>query len=241
MNDEILDESKRKAIGFGTITFLVGILVASITMFTFMEGRIAKEVQESMRLAQLEQKVKSQKEAIDEKHNFLSDKVSIIEDNMFSKIRDVEKNVYNELQNNLMLFYTGQTRSASLVLKDQKNSFLNEKSKFDLMIQMTDLVESAKNYLVQSDLRSFGNTLDLNWNLKRSLSSKISNNNIDDIYGLAKKNGAIGGKLLGAGGSGFMLFYCEKENQNRLRRSLKRLREFDFQFDNIGSKIIYND
>ena len=153
----------------------------------------------------------------------------------------IEKNVYNELQNNLMLFYTGQTRSASLVLKDQKNSFLNEKSKFDLMIQMTDLVESAKNYLVQSDLRSFGNTLDLNWNLKRSLSSKISNNNIDDIYGLAKKNGAIGGKLLGAGGSGFMLFYCEKENQNRLRRSLKRLREFDFQFDNIGSKIIYND
>ena len=106
---------------------------------------------------------------------------------------------------------------------------------------MTDLVESAKKHLVQSDLLSFGKTLDLNWNLKRSLSNKISNTNIDDIYRVAKKNGAIGGKLLGAGGSGFMLFYCEKENQNTLRRSLKGLREFDFQFDNIGSKIIYND
>jgi D-glycero-alpha-D-manno-heptose-7-phosphate kinase len=153
----------------------------------------------------------------------------------------MEENTYNELQNNLILFYTGQTRSASLVLKDQKNNLLNEKSKFDLMIQMTDLVESAKKHLVQSDLLSFGKTLDLNWNLKRSLSNKISNTNIDDIYRVAKKNGAIGGKLLGAGGSGFMLFYCEKENQNTLRRSLKGLREFDFQFDNIGSKIIYND
>ena len=114
MNDEILDESKRKAIGFGTITFLVGILVASITMFTFMEGRIAKEVQESMRLAQLEQKVKSQKEAIDEKHNFLSDKVSIIEDNMFSKIRDVEKNVYNAMQDVHSKIFTLETKIQSI-------------------------------------------------------------------------------------------------------------------------------
>ena len=70
----------------------------------------------------------------------------------------MEENTYNELQNNLILFYTGQTRSASLVLKDQKNNLLNEKSKFDLMIQMTDLVESAKKHLVQSDLLSFGKT-----------------------------------------------------------------------------------
>ena len=73
----------------------------------------------------------------------------------------------------------------------------------------------------------------------QNLSNKISDKDIDDIYSLAKKNGALGGKLLGAGGGGFLLFYCRKANQDKLRKALSELREVRFKFDSIGSKIIY--
>ena len=106
-------------------------------------------------------------------------------------------------------------------------------------MQMTKLVEKAIKYLSESDLEGFGKTLDENWQLKKSLSNKISNKEIDDIYSLAKKNGALGGKLLGAGGGGFLLFYCRKSNQRTLRKALGKLREVRFKFDNTGSKIIY--
>jgi D-glycero-alpha-D-manno-heptose-7-phosphate kinase len=104
---------------------------------------------------------------------------------------------------------------------------------------MTELVEKAIKNLCESDLDEFGKTLDENWNLKKSLSNKISNTDINDIYSMAKKNGAVGGKLLGAGGGGFFLFYCRKENQDGLREVLSRLKEVEFKFDNTGSQIIY--
>jgi D-glycero-alpha-D-manno-heptose-7-phosphate kinase len=153
----------------------------------------------------------------------------------------MEPEVYIQLQSNLILFYTGTTRSASGVLNDQQNNLLNDQAKFDSLVQMTELVETAKNHLCNSNLEEFGKILDENWILKKSLSDKISNNGIDDLYSLAKKNGAIGGKLLGAGGGGFLLFYCRKENQTKLRTALSILREFDFEFDSFGSKIIYNE
>ena len=92
------------------------------------------------------------------------------------------------------------------------------------------LVEKAIKNLCESDLDEFGKTLDENWNLKKSLSNKISNTDIDDIYSMAKKNGAVGGKLLGAGGGGFLVFYCRKENQDGLRKVLRRLKEVEFKF-----------
>ena len=121
----------------------------------------------------------------------------------------------------------------------QLQDLINEETKFDSQMQMTKLVEKAIKYLSESDLEGFGKTLDENWQLKKSLSNKISNKEIDDIYSLAKKNGALGGKLLGAGGGGFLLFYCRKSNQGILRRALGKLREVRFKFDNTGSKIIY--
>ena len=152
---------------------------------------------------------------------------------------EMEKNAYSQLQENLLLFYTGKTRSASDVLRDQKQNLINEETKFDSQMQMTKLVEKAKKYLCESDLAGFGKTLDENWQLKKSLSNKISDKDIDDIYSLAKKNGALGGKLLGAGGGGFLLFYCRKANQNTLRKALIKLREVRFKFDSNGSKTIY--
>lgn len=151
----------------------------------------------------------------------------------------LNNNAYSQLQENLLLFYTGTTRSASEVLKDQKQNLVNEKAKFDSQMQMTKLVKKAKRYLCDSDLAGFGKTLDENWQLKKSLSNKISDKDIDDIYSLAKKNGALGGKILGAGGGGFLLFYCRKGKQDALRRALNELREVKFKFDTIGTKVIY--
>jgi len=154
---------------------------------------------------------------------------------------NMHPSAYDELQDNLLLFYSGITRKASDVLIDQKHNLINKQVKFDSTLQMTELVEKAIENLLESDLDEFGKTLDENWNLKKSLSNKISNANIDDIYSIAKKNGALGGKLLGAGGGGFLLFYCRKENQNKLRKALKGLREINYKFDRIGTKIIYNE
>ena len=153
----------------------------------------------------------------------------------------IEPEVYNQLQDNLLLFYTGNTRSASDVLHDQKKNLINERTKFDTIVSMTELVEKAKKYLCESDLEGFGKTLDENWKLKRSLSNKISNTDIDNIYSLAINNGALGGKLLGAGGGGFFLFYCNKEKQDVLRGVLSSLKEFKFKFESYGTKLIYNE
>ena len=153
----------------------------------------------------------------------------------------IKPEVYEKLQDNLLLFYTGTTRSASKVLNDQKNNLINDQSKFDILVQMTELVEKAKNYLFESNLNSFGKILDENWKLKRSLSNKISNCDIDDLYTLAKNNGALGGKILGAGGGGFFLFYCEPEKKENLRLALKQLREIKFMFDSSGTKTINVD
>ena len=147
----------------------------------------------------------------------------------------MEIKVYKQLQENLLLFYTGTTRSASDVLNDQKQNMINERTKFDSLVRMTELVEQANNNLCNSDIEGFGKTLDENWQLKKSLSNKISNKDIDDLYAVAMKHGALGGKLLGAGGGGFFIFYCEKGQQKKLRRALSKLKEVEFLFENSGS------
>ena len=82
------------------------------------------------------------------------------------------------------------------------------------------------------------NSEDENWQLKKSLSKKISNNHIEDLYSLAKNNGALGGKILGAGGGGFILFYCDKNKQKKLRNALNKLKEVKFVFEKFGTKKI---
>ena len=153
----------------------------------------------------------------------------------------MEEKAYRKLQNNLLLFYTGTTRNTSDILVNQKFNTVNDQQKFDTLVQMTELVEVAHKCLCESDLIGFAKTLDDNWALKKTLSDKISSTNIDDLYSLAKKNGALGGKILGAGGGGFLLLYCEPENHQELRHSLAGLREFEFEFDDIGSSLLTLD
>jgi D-glycero-alpha-D-manno-heptose-7-phosphate kinase len=145
--------------------------------------------------------------------------------------------VYNRLQENLVLFFIGNARKASDILTEQKRN-IGQEEKFNNLRQMVGLVDELKDALYHERLGDFGKLLHENWILKQKLASKISNPEIDQLYKTALANGAVGGKLLGAGGGGFMLFYCEKENQIKLQEAL-RCKIFDFKFDEEGTKLIY--
>jgi D-glycero-alpha-D-manno-heptose-7-phosphate kinase len=105
---------------------------------------------------------------------------------------------------------------------------------------MTELARNLKDSLSAGNLRDVGPILDEGWKFKKDLSLKISDDKIDSYYDTARKNGAAGGKLLGAGGGGFLMFYCEQTHQDKLRQSLKDLKEYKFKFDASGTKVIYD-
>lgn len=151
----------------------------------------------------------------------------------------IKRSVLNQLNDNLLLFYTGETHSASQVLKEQNENICLEKSKFNNLVQMTKLAYEMRETLTNGDLDRFGEILHQNWLLKRELASKISNDTVEIYYKIAMENGALGGKLLGAGGGGFLLFYCPKEKQLRLRAALSDLTELPFNMENSGTKVIY--
>lgn len=145
----------------------------------------------------------------------------------------------NRLDDNLLLFYTGLTHSAGTILKEQNANVISEDTKFKTMIRMTELAYEMKRALCADDLSRFGDILNENWILKRSMASTISNGTVDKYYNIAMESGAKGGKLLGAGGGGFLLFYCEPENQPRLRSALSDLVELPFNMETGGTKVIY--
>jgi D-glycero-alpha-D-manno-heptose-7-phosphate kinase len=147
---------------------------------------------------------------------------------------------YNELENNLLYFYIGGTRPAREVLSDQKHNTISDKKTFGSIKRMTELARNLKDSLSAGNLRDVGPILDEGWKFKKDLSLKISDDKIDSYYDTARKNGAAGGKLLGAGGGGFLMFYCEQTHQDKLRQSLKDLKEYKFKFDASGTKVIYD-
>jgi D-glycero-alpha-D-manno-heptose-7-phosphate kinase len=150
----------------------------------------------------------------------------------------VKNETYRLLQENLLMFYVGNQRKASDILAEQKRNATYEE-KFDILKSMVLLVSDLRNCLYTGHLENFGGIMHENWILKQKLASQITNPEIDDIYRTGLRAGAKGGKLLGAGGGGFMLFYCEKANQQELVDKLKPLAKFDFVFEREGSKIIY--
>lgn len=142
-----------------------------------------------------------------------------------------------KLQANLVMFYTGVTHDANKILAQQKRN-LNMAASKDNLIQMCGLARQMKHALEKNELSDFGNILNEGWYRKRELSGEISNPEIDRWYDIAIDNGALGGKLLGAGGGGFLLFYCPKERQEELEQALG-LEKFDFSFEHDGSSVIY--
>ena len=150
----------------------------------------------------------------------------------------IQDSVYSALEENLVMFYIGNQRKASDILSEQKKN-ASQDEKFEILKKMVGLVFELRDALYAGRLEDFGTIMHQNWILKQKLASKISNPEIDLIYEKGLANGATGGKLLGAGGGGFMLFYCPGEKQNALRNALKEYDTFDFKFERDGSKIIY--
>ncbi len=144
---------------------------------------------------------------------------------------------YRQLQKNLVMFYTGEMRSANDILSEQKKN-CSEEDKAASLRQMCALAEEMRCSLEKNDLSGFGALLNEGWRLKRTLASGISNPVIDEAYETALANGALGGKLLGAGGGGFLLFYCPPERQERLSVAL-RMRPFPFSFEKDGTSVVY--
>jgi D-glycero-alpha-D-manno-heptose-7-phosphate kinase len=145
----------------------------------------------------------------------------------------------SELKNNLMMFYLGSTRSASAVLAEQKVNTATNKQKINFLHKMVKLSEELKIELQKSNIDTMGDILHQGWMYKKELSAQITNERIDYYYKLALRNGAIGGKLLGAGGGGFLLFYVPQIKQEEVRESLLDLQELTFGFDFEGTKVIY--
>ena len=144
----------------------------------------------------------------------------------------------NKLNENLIMFYTGMSRSASKILKNQITSIKKEDN-IKIMAKMAGLAEELRKKLNKNDLSSFGSILNKGWLLKKKLAHNITNPIIEKYYAKAIQNGATGGKILGAGGGGFLLFYADRKNHDKIRKSLGNLVELTFRFDNEGSRIIY--
>lgn len=143
----------------------------------------------------------------------------------------------SELQDHCMLFFTGFARTASEVAAEQIQNIKNKKSE---LTAMHGMVDEAIGILNKGDrIGDFGNLLHESWKLKRGLSSRITDQNIDSIYDAARKAGASGGKILGAGGGGFMLIFAEPEAQPKVKLALGKLLHVPFRFEHAGSQIIY--
>jgi len=147
---------------------------------------------------------------------------------------------YRELENNLLFFYIGGARPARGILYDQKHGTISDKKTFSNIKVMNELTKNLKDCFCAGNLKDVGLILDEGWSLKKDLSLKISDDKIDYYYNMARKDGASGGKLLGAGGGGFLMFYCDQTHQEQLRKSLQDLKEYKFKFDNSGTKVIYD-
>lgn len=142
------------------------------------------------------------------------------------------------LQKNLFLYYTGIKRSASLVLSDQKKQMSSIQKRL-IVDEMCDLAKSMRSELESQNIDCFGELLDAGWSLKSKVSEKISSGGFDLIYKRAIDAGASGGKLLGAGGGGFFLFYVPEKNQEQFTSNFTELDRLPFSFENEGAKIIF--
>lgn len=141
------------------------------------------------------------------------------------------------LQSHFLLFFTGIARTASDIAEEQAKNVGNKKEELKAMRVLVD--EAVDVVTHASDLNQFGRLLDETWQLKRSLSSKIAPQFVDDIYARARKAGAIGGKLLGAGGGGFMLFFAPPDLHAQIKKSLSDLLHVPFAFETGGSNVIF--
>lgn len=146
-----------------------------------------------------------------------------------------------KLNKNLFMFFTGFTRFSSDIQKINNENKNGKEKKEETLKKMYELVDEAEKILTDKnrDLDDFGRLLDYSWKLKKQTGKAVSTSNIDALYERGIKAGALGGKLLGAGGGGFLVFYAQPENHERLKQELKDLLYIPFEFENEGTKVLY--
>ena len=149
----------------------------------------------------------------------------------------IEAEHKRKLGSNLQLFFTNVTRKASSILDEQKKS-VNKTLGFHHKIK--ELALKSFDSLMELDINKIGEYLKENWELKKKLASNVTNPEIDKMYKTAIEGGALGAKISGAGGGGFLLVYCERNNQDRLREAMREYRELPFLLEKFGSRIIFN-
>lgn len=141
------------------------------------------------------------------------------------------------LNDRFLLFFTGVSRRADKILNEQQK---NIKDRLTILREIKQMVYEAQTMLSRNDFDAFGSLMHESWKLKKALAGKISNGEIDDLYELARRAGAIGGKITGAGGGGFLLLYVPYERQFAVRNALCDLQELPFRLEPDGTKVIFN-
>ena len=153
---------------------------------------------------------------------------------------EISNDTVLDLENNLLLFFTGFSRNSSLILKEQNTKTVrNNKDIIKNLDFVKDLCLEIKQSLIKGDCNEFAKLMNIHWQNKLKRSKNMSNSTINNIYDFALKNGATGGKLIGAGGGGFLLFYAKNPNQLRKAMKNKKLEEVRFKFDFEGVKQIF--
>jgi D-glycero-alpha-D-manno-heptose-7-phosphate kinase len=150
---------------------------------------------------------------------------------------ELEEEQQRLLNENLLLFFTGVTRKADRILDEQKH---NINDRLPVLREMKQMAYEAHQQLQAGNIEMIGELLHESWQLKKQLAIQISNRSIETIYDAARKAGAIGGKITGAGGGGFLLLYCPHDKQKAVRAALHQLQELPFQIEPDGTKVIFN-
>lgn len=150
----------------------------------------------------------------------------------------MESRMREELLGRMMMFFTGNTRDSRKILSEQSDTIEEKRAMLDNLVETVDRVYEA---LAKGSLDLIGTELDRTWQIKKKFAGGVSNPMIDDMYEKARAGGAIGGKILGAGGGGFMLLYVPKDKQSAVRETMAEYREVPFEIDPQGSRIIFQD
>ena len=150
-----------------------------------------------------------------------------------------DPNTITALEQNILMFYTGITRSASALLEQQSKDIASDDAKHQTLVRMVKLAYDMRDELQNNNLDAFGEILHENWMLKKSITDGISTTSIDDWYERARQAGATGGKILGAGAGGFLMLYAPRERHDQIKAALSELRPIPIEFEPLGSRIIF--